>query len=98
MAPLSILIIGSGTSGLTAAVCLSRDGHKVTLIERSLALRLTGGSYRLTSNATRLLNSLGIQSQLEKVARIAPGVRMRRWDTGEIISSNEDEGVGGDTL
>ena len=32
--PLSIIVLGAGTAGLSAALALAREGHRVTLVER----------------------------------------------------------------
>ena len=90
--PLSVIVVGSGTAGLTCALALAKSGHKVKLLERNNALRISGGSYRLNSNAMRLLEALGLRPELEKCSRISPGIRMRRYDSGEPLYRFETDG------
>lgn len=40
--PMRILIVGAGSAGLTTAFWLSRDGHNLTIVEKSPALRDDG--------------------------------------------------------
>lgn len=55
-----IAIVGAGVAGLTAAVALQRDGHDVIVHERATALRAAGFGLNLWSNATTLLDELGV--------------------------------------
>ncbi|GAB3328074.1 FAD-dependent monooxygenase [Larkinella ripae] len=66
--PLAILVIGGGISGLLSAILQERNGHRVTLIEKSDEWKPVGGGITLTLNGVRLLKSLGFMPQIERCA------------------------------
>ena len=61
MAPLKIIIVGAGIGGPAAAAGLARNGHDVTLYERSTSSEV-GFAFRITPNSDRCLKHLGIDS------------------------------------
>ncbi|HLS74978.1 MAG TPA: FAD-dependent monooxygenase [Actinomycetaceae bacterium] len=63
-----IRILGAGVSGLTAAVALARDGHRVELIDESFAIPSVGTALGLFPPAQRVLEQIGA---LEPVRRRA---------------------------
>jgi 2-polyprenyl-6-methoxyphenol hydroxylase-like FAD-dependent oxidoreductase len=58
------VVIGGGIGGLTAAAALTRNGWRVTVLERSPAGYSTGAAISLWPNAIRCLDQLGIGEQL----------------------------------
>ena len=62
MAPLKIIIIGAGIGGPAAAIALARNGHAVTIYERSKSTSEVGYAFRITPNSDRCLKHLGIDS------------------------------------
>lgn len=67
MEGLDILIVGGGIGGLTAAVALRRDGHRVTVIDQARELRPSGAGISLWSNGVKVLNALGLGPQIAEV-------------------------------
>jgi len=63
----TITIIGAGIAGLTAALCLTRRGFDVDIVEQADALSDVGAGLQLSPNATRILDRLGILPELEAV-------------------------------
>ncbi len=61
-------IVGAGLGGLTAALALQRDGHRVRLFEQAAALGEIGAGVMLTPNATRVLETLGLREGLAAIA------------------------------
>ncbi len=55
-----IAVVGGGTGGLAAATLLARDGHVVTLFERSVDLRALGAGLLLQPTGLACLDALGL--------------------------------------
>jgi len=84
---LNVLIAGAGIGGLTAAACLSSAGHKVRVFEVAPELGEIGAGIQNSANAVKVLYSLGLRDELEKVVVRPTAYNFRVFDTGEIIQS-----------
>ncbi len=60
MKDLSILIVGGGIGGLSAAIALRRRGHEVMLVERDPAWSVYGVGIIQQSNVLRAMDQLGV--------------------------------------
>ncbi|EXA30902.1 hypothetical protein FOVG_17778 [Fusarium oxysporum f. sp. pisi HDV247] len=58
--PLRVLVVGAGIGGLTAAIGLREEGHKVTVFERSALAQETGAAMHLAPNCHGLLQKYDI--------------------------------------
>jgi 3-hydroxybenzoate 6-monooxygenase len=78
------LIVGGGIGGLSAALCITRRGGAVTVLERSKSFAEVGAGIQLAPNATRILQRLGV---LETILPVA--VLPRRLVLADAMESRE---------
>jgi NADPH-dependent 2,4-dienoyl-CoA reductase/sulfur reductase-like enzyme len=60
---LNVVIIGAGIGGLTVAIYLRRQGHKVVMLEQSRFASETGAAVHLAPNSNGLLRRIGIMAE-----------------------------------
>lgn len=90
---LTIIIVGSGIGGLSAALALRTKGHQVIVLEASPNLQTIGGIIVIQANGSRLLDHLGVYHRLLKICRSKPFTRgARRYEDGRWL--RKDAGVG----
>ena len=65
---LDIAIVGAGMGGLTAAITLGRLGHRVTVYERTAALRPIGSALSVWPNGVKVLRALGLGERIDAVS------------------------------
>lgn len=65
---LDIAIVGAGMGGLTAAMTLGRLGHRVTVYERTAALRPIGSALSVWPNGVKVLRALGLGERIDAVS------------------------------
>jgi 2-polyprenyl-6-methoxyphenol hydroxylase-like FAD-dependent oxidoreductase len=64
--PKTILIIGAGIAGPTAALRLTNDGYKCTVFERAPTPTTIGGAVNVAPNGMRLFERLGVGDAIRK--------------------------------
>ncbi|MEH3146255.1 MAG: FAD-dependent monooxygenase [Methylobacterium frigidaeris] len=84
---LSVVIVGAGIGGLTAALTLSAGGHDVTLVERATGFSAVGAGLQLSPNASRVLIDLGLGAPLRRAAGEPERVRIRSLAAGREIGA-----------
>jgi len=80
---LNVAIIGSGLGGLSAAIALRRQGHKVTVYERYDFANEVGASLSVASNGSRFLEKWKVDIPAVKPV-ILKKLVMHEWQSGEI--------------
>ena len=67
MENLKVIIIGAGMGGLTTGIALQQAGYTVTLYDRVSELRPAGAAISLWSNGVKVLNRLGLASEIASI-------------------------------
>ena len=79
---MNIAIVGAGVGGLTAALCLAKSGHQITVLEQSAEFCEVGAGLQCGANAVRVFQYLGLQQALEEYAVKPEAVEFRQWQSG----------------
>ena len=79
---MDILIIGAGLGGLAAAAVLQQQGHRVRVAEQSAQLGEVGAGIQMSANAMKVLDRIGLRTDLEPVAVRPLAFEFRRFDSG----------------
>jgi len=82
---LHVLIAGAGIGGLATALALQRAGIKVSLYEQAATLGEVGAGLTLASNASRILQHLGLGAVLEDLAVIPARGAVKHFRTGRTL-------------
>lgn len=82
---MKILITGAGIGGLTAALCLSRSGHEVQVLEQASQFGEVGAGLQCGANAVRVLNYLGLSDELKSVSVVPERIEFRDGLSGEAL-------------
>ena len=85
MRDLKIVIIGAGIAGLTAARALQTFGFRPQVFEQSLELGEVGAGLTISSNATHVLNAIGLTDVLPVIGLRPDQGGVKHWRTGETM-------------
>src|SRR5262249_18504100 len=80
----TVIVVGGGIGGLTAALALAAKNFRVVVVEQAERLEETGAGIQLSPNATRVLQTLGLAEQL-KAAAVAPTALRVRTHRGRDV-------------
>ncbi|KAI0958323.1 hypothetical protein AcV7_004175 [Taiwanofungus camphoratus] len=89
--PIQFIIIGGGVAGLTAAIALSRVGHRVTLLEQGDDFEETklAGGCRISPNLTKIYYRWGMEKQFKELSVKSAYVRFARYESGSVTGIGE---------
>jgi salicylate hydroxylase len=82
---LHVLIAGAGMGGLTTALALQHAGIRVSVYEQAPVLGEVGAGLTLASNATRILQHLGLGVVRETLAVIPARGAVKHYRTGKTL-------------
>jgi salicylate hydroxylase len=81
-----VVIAGAGIGGLTAAASLLQAGYSVRVLEQAPALGEVGAGIQTSANASRVLHSLGLADQLERIGVKPERYRVSLFNTNETLN------------
>jgi 2-polyprenyl-6-methoxyphenol hydroxylase-like FAD-dependent oxidoreductase len=91
----TILVVGGGVAGLTAATALHRHGFRTELVERQQTWHALGAGFLVHANGMRMLLALGLAASVENAGTI-----VCRWqfcdEQGDLLSETDLEALWGD--
>ncbi len=79
---MKIFIAGAGIGGLTAALCLAKDGHDITILERADDLTEVGAGLQCGANAVRVLQYLGLEKDIQRYSEKPEAIEFREYKSG----------------
>jgi len=86
----TIIIVGAGIGGLTAAIVLARAGHHVEVLEQAPALGPSvGAGVTLAPNAMRIYARLGLESAMCAAGVEPARQRVQHWQDGRTLLALE---------
>lgn len=83
--PLHVLIVGAGIGGLATALALQRSRIRVSVFEQAPALGEVGAGLTLASNATRVLEHLGLGVVLADLGVVPGRGAVKDYRTGRTL-------------
>ncbi len=81
---MKFLIAGGGVGGLTAAIALAREGHRIQLLEQTPEPKSVGAGISLQPNAMHALGLLGLDREVARRGHTASEARLQ-FSTGRKI-------------
>ena len=81
----SLLVVGGGMAGLSAALVAQRAGLEVTLLEQASEFSEVGAGIQLGPNAVRVLHDWGLEAELCAVAAFPEALRVRDARSGGLL-------------
>lgn len=76
-------IIGGGIGGAALARSLWQSGISFQLFEQAAEFREVGAGIQMTPNAVKVLNSLGLEKEIDRVGFLPEAMVGRSWEKGE---------------
>ncbi len=74
---MSIIVIGCGIAGASAALALAQQGHSVSVFDQAEMLSEIGAGLQISPNGMRVLNALGLEDQVRAHSYLPTALEMR---------------------
>ncbi|KAJ3872561.1 salicylate hydroxylase [Lentinula edodes] len=84
MRTLDVIVVGAGIGGLSTALALAGDGHRVTVLDAIKEFAEVGAGIRIPPNAYKLATQWGVDFSLIK-KDVSLGNRFVRWSDGKVL-------------
>ena len=81
-----IAVIGAGPGGLTAALALAMQGHKVSVFEQAEVISEIGAGIQVSSNGGFVLKALGLFDDLRDISTTAKSVELMDYSSNRLIA------------
>jgi salicylate hydroxylase len=82
-----VVIVGAGIGGLATAALLSREGHRVTVVETARELGDVGAGIQMSPNGVRVLDRLELGAAAREIGCTPDRIVIRRWrDDSELMT------------
>ncbi|KAJ3888971.1 salicylate hydroxylase [Lentinula edodes] len=84
MRTLDVIVVGAGIGGLSTALALAGDGHRVTVLDAIKEFAEVGAGIRIPPNAYKLATHWGVDfTRIRK--EVSRGNRFVRWSDGKVL-------------
>lgn len=83
----TLLIVGAGIAGLTAALAVARTGFNIVVCDRAAELTEIGAGIQLSPNAGRVLAGLGLDNAIARVAIEPTAIDIRNGMSGTLLAA-----------
>ncbi|KAK5072596.1 hypothetical protein LTR51_005234 [Lithohypha guttulata] len=85
---LSVVVVGAGIAGLSAAVASALAGHRVTVLEGAKELAEIGAGFQITPNASKILFRWGLEPKMKETWAVPSSCTVHRY-TGKVLAYEE---------
>ncbi|KAH6667461.1 putative salicylate hydroxylase [Halenospora varia] len=84
---LTVVIIGAGLGGLSAAIACRRAGLHTVILEQVERIGAIGAGIQIPPNGARVLDIYGLLPEIKKYTIVLDSIDMRRYEDGSLICS-----------
>ncbi|MEM8611197.1 MAG: FAD-dependent urate hydroxylase HpxO [Cyanobacteria bacterium P01_H01_bin.105] len=86
MEKLKVIVVGAGMGGLTTALAMRQAGYDVEVYDRVSVLRPAGAGISLWSNGVKVLNRLGLGSEIARIGGPMEQMAYYEGKTGDLLT------------